>query len=166
MTDGYMRFMDGEYRLLNLKAYYKNGTVKVISCDTSYTMYEPGGKVYSHCQMQDGVKNGNSFNYIDGLLMIRGHFKNGQRDGKQISYHMGSGKLASEENYANGKLDGPVKEYDTLGNISRKILYKNGSVIKATYFDSTGEIIGTTDGQEYDKNRKNVENFSKDATHQ
>jgi antitoxin component YwqK of YwqJK toxin-antitoxin module len=165
MVEGYMKFVDGSYRLLNVKAYYDDGAVKSVFCDTSYTLYERNGSAYLHKQMKDGIENGDGFIYQNGLLFIQNHYRNGQKDGRQISYYMRSGKLAAEENYSNGRLDGLSKNYDTLGNISMTLLYKNGAVLRATYFDPTEKIIRTSDGQAEDKKRQQTENFSKDALH-
>ena len=92
-------------------------------------MYEPNGEVYFHHQTKDGIKNGESFTYFEGLLVLHGQYKNDQKNGRQISYYA-TGKIFSEENYLNDRLDGMLKDYDTLGNISDAVLYRNGVVVR------------------------------------
>ncbi len=76
-----------------------------------------------------------------GKLKTEGKMKGKNRVGKW-TYYFTNGKIFSEEEYINGKLDGVLKNYYSNGKITLECLYKNGKKngYSKTYTD-TGVLI-------------------------
>ncbi len=61
-----------------------------------------------------------------GVLESEGQMKGKDRVGKWIFYHTDGKSIMSEENYVNGKLEGPYKTYFPDGTPTEIASYKNG----------------------------------------
>lgn len=67
--------------------------------------------------------------FAGGFLSIEYYYTNGSINGPAKSFYSG-GKVQSEGNYKNDNEDGEWKEYTKEGLLLRKIIYKDGKVIK------------------------------------
>lgn len=66
------------------------------------------------------------FYTLRGKMRSKGTMIGKKRVGKWIYYFVDSGKIFSEENYNNGKLDGVVRNYYPNGKVTEETYYKNG----------------------------------------
>ncbi len=94
--------------------------------------FYPSGEVKSVTNYEDGIKNKESIEYtIDGEISLEEFYEDGELvDSKEINrynqenkkegywreYHS-NGKLKSEANYSNGKLNGLIKRYNKYGSL-------------------------------------------------
>ncbi len=67
-----------------------------------------------------------SFYSVNGLLESKGKMLGKNRVGKWLFYHEDGKILMSEENYANGKLDGEYKTFYKTGKSTEVAYYSNG----------------------------------------
>ncbi len=67
-----------------------------------------------------------SFFTPSGSLESKGLMKGKEREGEWLYYHDDGKSIMSEENYANGKLDGDYKTYYPSGELTEVTSYKNG----------------------------------------
>ena len=67
--------------------------------------------------------------YPGGRLLTIFNLKNGQIDG-MMKMFFENGKLMGVANFKDGLQDGEAIEYDKNGNVIKKVLYKNGKIIK------------------------------------
>ncbi|WP_462354933.1 toxin-antitoxin system YwqK family antitoxin [Fusobacterium ulcerans] len=65
--------------------------------------------------------------YEKGILIERGTFKNGKRDGLTERFHNDSGKIMESANYKNGVIEGEFKTYYPNGKLEGEVNYKNGN---------------------------------------
>jgi len=61
-----------------------------------------------------------------GVLESEGKMRGKEREGKWLYYHEDGKSIMSEENYANGKLDGEYKTFYPTGEPTEIAYYKNG----------------------------------------
>ena len=73
--------------------------------------------------------SGKSETYINGKLLSVSIFKNGKMKGV-IKMYYENGKIGAVYNIKDNIQDGEAIEYDEDGNVIRKVLYKNGEIIK------------------------------------
>ena len=73
--------------------------------------------------------SGKSETYINGKLLSVSIFKNGKMNGV-IKMYYENGKIGAVYNIKDNIQDGEAIEYDEDGNVIRKVLYKNGEIIK------------------------------------
>jgi antitoxin component YwqK of YwqJK toxin-antitoxin module len=66
------------------------------------------------------------FYAINGVLESKGRMQGKKRIGKWIYFHENSKVVMSEENYIDGKLDGPYKTFYKSGKPTEVANYKNG----------------------------------------
>ena len=138
--EGIARLINGKYRPIQYKSFYEDGSIKVLTCDTSTTIYNPDGKISSHFQLKNGLKNGNSVFYLEDKLYFTLQFINDKRDGLQISYDLDTGKKSLEETYKNDKKFGVTKHYNKDGRIIKEIYYNDDCPTMAVYFDKNGKV--------------------------
>jgi antitoxin component YwqK of YwqJK toxin-antitoxin module len=141
--EGIARLIKGKYRPIQYKSFYEDGSIKVLTCDTSTTIYNPDGKISSHFQLINGLKNGNSFFYLEDKLYITIQFKNDKRDGLLISYDLDTGKKSLVETYKNDKKFGSTKHFDKSGRITKEIYYDDDCPVRAIYLDKNGKVTKT-----------------------
>ena len=67
--------------------------------------------------------------YPGGRLLTIFNLKNGQIDG-MMKMFFENGKLMGVANFKDGLQDGEAIEYDKNGNVIKKVLYKNGNIVK------------------------------------
>ena len=67
--------------------------------------------------------------YPSGRLLTIFNLKNGQIDG-MMKMFFENGKLMGVANFKDGLQDGEAIEYDKNGNVIKKVLYKNGNIVK------------------------------------
>ena len=67
--------------------------------------------------------------YPSGKLLSVSIFKNGKMNGV-IKMYYENGKIGAVYNIKDNIQDGEAIEYDEDGNVIRKVLYKNGEIIK------------------------------------
>ncbi len=67
-----------------------------------------------------------SFYKPNGVLESEGKMKGKNREGKWLFYHENGKSIMSEENYANGKLEGPYTTFYPTGEPTEITSYKNG----------------------------------------
>ena len=159
-SEGYVRFLQGKWRLQNFKSFYESGSLWVHSCDTSITMYDEDGKIYSHQQVLKGVMNGKGFLFIDGELLSVKEFKNDKLDGLRLTYGS-KGRLSIKETYKEDKREGVAEFFDSTGRVIERRIYKSDKPVNVTYFDSEGKIIRVTDGTEEYLKEKQLQDLLK-----
>jgi antitoxin component YwqK of YwqJK toxin-antitoxin module len=71
--EGIARLINGKFRPIQYKSFYEDGSIKVLTCDTS--IYDPDGKISSHAQLKNGLKSGNYVSYLDGKLFLQHNLK-------------------------------------------------------------------------------------------
>ena len=118
----------------NLKRYYQNGNLKekfpirngTINGD-AFDYYE-NGKIKRKCfVVNDKIEGFQKEWYEDGKLKSEIMYSNGVPDGKTIEYLP---KYNIHGQFENGKEEGDWMYIDSLGNIKRVDVYKNGVIIK------------------------------------
>ncbi len=83
--------------------------------------------------------------YYNGQLQREGTFdENGKKVGLEKEYHF-NGNLQSEEQYANGDLEGESKYYDLDGILYSTVIYKNKRVQSLKYFNKANEMFSNVD---------------------
>lgn len=73
--------------------------------------------------------SGKSETYINGKLLSVSIFKNGKMNGV-IKMYYENGKIQAIHNFKDNVLNGEAIEYDENGNVIKKVLYKNGNIVK------------------------------------
>ena len=73
--------------------------------------------------------SGKSETYINGKLLSVSIFKNGKMNGV-IKMYYENGKIGAVYNIKDNIQDGEAIEYDEDGNVIRKVLYKNGKIVR------------------------------------
>lgn len=75
---------------------------------------------------QNGKQNGLFAAWTDKSVLIdRGFFKNGERDGETLQYWSDTGKIKLKAHYRAGKLNGLVEQYYPQGTLQFKHMYKD-----------------------------------------
>ena len=133
--------------------YYKNGQLKYSGDyendhkNNKWSFWDPNGKLIEirHYKVID-YKN----EIVVGVPRV---LKRSVHHGKWVKYDEVDGSVKSEENYADGKLNGVSKFYHPGGVIThRSINYKNGLLDgKSEFFGRKGNKIGETN---YKENKK------------
>jgi len=78
----------------------------------------------------NGVKQGQARWYFkNGKPSTEYTYDKGNLSGPSKSYNE-EGFVTSEGNYVNNDEDGEWKEYDAMGKLLKKVIYKNGKVVK------------------------------------
>ena len=97
------------------KTFYNNGALR------SKRTYHQENSLAGYSQAKDGYWE---VFYVNGQLELTYTIKNGQWNGKRVSYHK-NGKVDKDQNYTFGKYDGVFKEYRTDGSLYELRLFKN-----------------------------------------
>ena len=88
------------------------------------------GKLFSIMQIKNFIPEGEvKMFYPSGKLLSIFNLKNEQIDGI-VKAFFENGKLMGIANFKDGLQDGEAIEYDEKGNVIKKVLYKNGKIIK------------------------------------
>ena len=88
------------------------------------------GKLFSIMQIKNFIPEGAvKMFYPSGKLLSIFNLKNEQIDGI-VKAFFENGKLMGIANFKDGLQDGEAIEYDENGNVIKKVLYKNGKIIK------------------------------------
>lgn len=88
------------------------------------------GKLGAIMRMKNSLPNGEAkMFYPSGKLLSVSIFKNGKMNGV-IKMYYENGKIGAVYNIKDNIQDGEAIEYDEDGNVIRKVLYKNGEIIK------------------------------------
>ena len=88
------------------------------------------GKLFSIMQIKNFIPEGEvKMFYPSGKLLSIFNLKNEQIDGI-VKAFFENGKLMGIANFKDGLQDGEAIEYDKNGNVIKKVLYKNGKIIK------------------------------------
>ena len=88
------------------------------------------GKLFSIMQIKNFLPEGEvKMFYPSGKLLSIFNLKNEQIDGI-VKAFFENGKLMGIANFKDGLQDGEAIEYDENGNVIKKVLYKNGKIIK------------------------------------
>ena len=117
---------------------YNNGLIKFEGEYLKGKKWTGKGYTYYGIKLFE-IKNGNG--YIreynsDGSLLFKGHYLNGERNGKGKEYS--HGKLLFEGNYLNGVRNGKGKEYFENFRIQFEGEYLNGKRWNGKVYDSNG----------------------------
>ena len=109
-----------------------------------------------YCNCQDKIEqitpdlNGQFERKCNGLLIEKGEFVNGLKDGEWITYSR-KGKLIRKLNYNNGLLSGKVELFYLKGKQKVTGQFENGNKIgKWTYYTKNGKVL--SEGS-YDNNK-------------
>ena len=88
------------------------------------------GKLFSIMQIKNFIPEGEvKMFYPSGKLLSIFNLKNEQIDGI-VKAFFENGKLMGIANFKDGLQDGEAIEYDENGNVIKKVLYKNGNIVK------------------------------------
>ena len=88
------------------------------------------GKLFSIMQIKNFIPEGEvKMFYPSGKILSIFNLKNEQIDGI-VKAFFENGKLMGIANFKDGLQDGEAIEYDENGNVIKKVLYKNGKIIK------------------------------------
>ena len=88
------------------------------------------GKLFSIMQIKNFIPEGEvKMFYPSGKLLSIFNLKNEQIDGI-VKAFFENGKLMGIANFKDGLQDGEAIEYDENGNVIKKVLYKNGKIVK------------------------------------
>lgn len=88
------------------------------------------GKLFTIIQMKNFLPEGEAkIFYPSGKLLSVSIFKNGKMNGV-IKMYYENGKIGAVYNIKDNIQDGEAIEYDEDGNVIRKVLYKNGEIMK------------------------------------
>ena len=88
------------------------------------------GKLFTIIQMKNFLPEGEAkMFYPSGKLLSVSIFKNGKMNGV-IKMYYENAKIGAVYNIKDNIQDGEAIEYDEDGNVIRKVLYKNGEIIK------------------------------------
>ena len=118
---------------------YNNGLIKFEGEYLKGKKWTGKGYTYYGIKLFE-IKNGNG--YIreynsDGSLLFKGHYLNGERNGKGKEYS--HGKLLFEGNYLNGVRNGKGKEFSDNFRIKFEGEYLNGERWNGKVYDSNGK---------------------------
>ena len=87
-------------------------------------------KLFSTMQIKNLLPEGEVKIFYPGdRLLTIFNLKNGQIDG-MMKMFFENGKLMGVANFKDGLQDGEAIEYDKNGNVIKKVLYKNGNIVK------------------------------------
>ena len=88
------------------------------------------GKLFSIMQIKNFIPEGEvKMFYPSGKLLSIFNLKNEQIDGI-VKAFFENGKLMGIANFKDGLQDGEAIEYDENGNVVKKVLYKNGKIVR------------------------------------
>ncbi|MDC7955422.1 toxin-antitoxin system YwqK family antitoxin, partial [Fusobacterium simiae] len=88
------------------------------------------GKLASIMRMKNSLPNGEAkIFYPSGKLLSIFTLENGRTNGISKVYYE-NGKIQAIYNFKDNVQDGEAIEYDENGNVVKKVLYKNGKIIK------------------------------------
>lgn len=160
LSDGYIRFLMGKWRMIGGKVYWENGQLESFACDTSMNIFDKYGQLFVHAQIKNGIPNGLRYIYGDGHLIYTIEYKNDKKDGQLIAYDE-QGKVNSKENYKEDKREGISEYFDTAGHVTKRTVYKNDIPLKVTYYDEHGKVVKITDGNKEYEEEKEINKFSK-----
>jgi len=109
-----------------------------------YKTYDEHGNVRMKITSKDGKPHGIGYFYREnGSLQYEAEFTNGVLDGRLNQYYV-NGAIHNEMHYTNGVYDGIQKTFDTDGNQTAEIIYKQGSPISG-YVIFNNEKIDLTE---------------------
>ncbi len=125
------------------KTYYETGEIKDLRNDTFQIRYEPDGSVFQTSQIRSYRKNGVTKTYLKKRLWLEVEFKDDLENGWTTTYNNSGTVKIKQEYYINGKQQGPIKYFDTIGKLVKTIYYLEGCPYKAEYFDKMGKLTQT-----------------------
>lgn len=140
--------LDGQYQEL-----FVNGNIAVKGAyendkkTGTWLYYEENGNIKEEIGYLNGKYHDSNKRYVKGTLFESVQYVDGKRHGKRL-YYRGTPpniKLAEEDNYINGKLDGIVKRFNERDILYFEAKYKNDMKTKAKeYHPTTGLIRSET----------------------
>jgi len=88
------------------------------------------GKLGAIMRMKNSLPNGEAkIFYPSGKLLSIFTLENGKTNGIVKVYYE-NGKIQAIHNFKDNVLNGEAIEYDENGNVIKKVLYKNGNIVK------------------------------------
>jgi len=106
--------------------------------------YTLSGKIQTEGVLNKKMRVGNwKYFYPTGKLMSEENYKDGKLDGEQLVYYP-EGQVTEFSIYKNGLLDGVTSKYASNGTLIEEITYKNGKPNGlAKYFELNGNLKET-----------------------
>ena len=141
--------------------YFPNGKVKDL---VTYKVIKKKSALDKKRVTYESVKHGKSISFSakDFKMTEFGNYKLDQKDGEWIAYYPGAKIPAVISTYKEGKLHGPMKEFDRRGSILSEINYKDGVKHgKFLTFDKKGKVVVEKEfenGMQVVKERKQMQN--------
>lgn len=136
---------DGRRALLeNYVHGVKNGPFEKLHTNGNTYSRHSGGYVDNKISGMLTIYSGNSRTGTEYLWKTQEHFE-GKQHGKSVTY-LADGKIASEMEYRNGKMNGWSKSWYTwevdkgIYYLMSEKLYENGKVVRSRTYNSKGEI--------------------------
>jgi len=118
---------------LRIERNYKNDRL------VSYTYYSKAGTLVAPIEVKNETQTIKAY-FKNGNVSMEYTLKNGELDGKRVSYHS-NGKVDSEENYVNGERDGAYKNYYASGQLREEENWSNGVPSgKTTHYYENGKV--------------------------
>jgi antitoxin component YwqK of YwqJK toxin-antitoxin module len=106
-------------------------------------------KSYGKLQRQseisnDGKRNGTTKEYLWGNLIYISQYVNGMKEGLEKKFYSNNGKLESEIQYEQGKMNGSGKSYHENGKLRTEARFKDDNPVGTmkAYRDN-GELMAT-----------------------
>lgn len=135
------------------KQYYRNGNLRK---EMTYAKEKFNGVVkdyYEHGALEsevnytDGEMDGLYKEYYpNGTLRQQGWYENGQSTGSFYNYEE-HGSIGSEIYLFQGERQGPMKMFDVTGRLNNIQYWDNGVLYKVESFDSTGNVVKTSENK-------------------
>lgn len=105
-----------------------------------YQEWYDNGKLWKSGTYTKGIKTGNWLEVVNynHMWYESGNYDDGKRTGEWVTKDTLE-QVRSRYNYLDGELDGLYQKYDSLGNLVKELMYKNGEVIDTVQND--GEVF-------------------------
>ncbi|MCC8155274.1 MAG: hypothetical protein LIP01_14450 [Tannerellaceae bacterium] len=129
---------------------------------------------YILAEFEEGLYHGAYKRYVDKLLIEKGTYQKGYKQGTFLEYFRGSHTVKESKEYKDGLLDGVCIRYFTDGQIERERIYKEGRQEgeEVKYDFHTREVRarlnyhnGKKEGKQWQYIYSNVGNFIQENTY-
>ena len=149
------------------EVFYPDGTRKT---QTAYKdglkhgceiLYDESGNLSQKCDYTNGIMNGRWEKYIGGVLVEKGAYSQGKKDGEWIFYSA-SGAKQRQQGFKNGRPHGKWTEYYSADKKASEGEYKEG-LKHGTWknYDRNGKVLSTTIFSEGQKIKETISDKTK-----
>jgi TonB family protein len=123
-----LRVFFPETKQMTLEESYADRDLQIRQGPATY--WFDNGNLQSSGEYVQGKSEGQwkKYDFASGKLSAVGNYSKGRKSGRWLEYGKGE-TLRGEYNYESGKKNGPFYQYDSLGNITREGVYKDGDIL-------------------------------------